>query len=381
VTAAISNRKFNDDLLLPEPDRELAARVYPTILHVLDYPELRQLFSKYDELANRSKRKGRAAGFWVIAFGFSALGIAALEYPFTHATGDYFSDATNATIRLILAALSALCGIAGVLIGSIGVLSARRKRDWLHHRLMGESIRQFHFQTLVCRLPEILASLKDDRAKSAFVSNRKLWLEKFKLRFEGKLDTVFHAILEEENRTNPWLHESEESLPKIRETKELDPLFEAYRSLRILHQLGFADYKLQDDYKIFSPVPRRQAEVLLRISFAWIILLCATSVGLLLGVVFPTSVWAAFDSETINVVVIWIALAALATRAIEQGLQPEREAQRYQQYRSGVRAILERFDAASSLADKIHTMREMERLAFDEMRNFLITNDRARFVM
>lgn len=103
--------------------------------------------------------------------------------------------------------------------------------------------------------------------------------------------------------------------------------------------------------------------------------------GLLLGVIFPTSVWAAFDSETINVVIIWIALAALATRAVEQGLQPEREAERYQQYRSGVRAVLEQFDAAASQDEKIRIMRDMERLAFDEMRNFLITNERARFVM
>jgi Domain of unknown function (DUF4365) len=68
-------------------------------------------------------------------------------------------------------------------------------------------------------------------------------------------------------------------------------------------------------------------------------------------------------------------------RAIEQGLQPEREIERYQQYRSAVRAILERYDEAPSQAAKIEIMREMERLSFDEMRNFLITNERSRFVM
>jgi hypothetical protein len=69
------------------------------------------------------------------------------------------------------------------------------------------------------------------------------------------------------------------------------------------------------------------------------------------------------------------------TRAVEQGLQPEREIERYQQYRSGVRAILERYDHAVSQNAKIEIMREMERLAFEEMRNFLITNERSRFVM
>ncbi|MGE5217503.1 MAG: hypothetical protein ACM3SP_10930 [Chloroflexota bacterium] len=70
-----------------------------------------------------------------------------------------------------------------------------------------------------------------------------------------------------------------------------------------------------------------------------------------------------------------------ATRAVEEGLQPEREIERYQQYRSAVRAILDRFDEALSQKSKLVVMRDMERLAFDEMRNFLITNERARFVM
>jgi hypothetical protein len=376
----MNDNKFNDDLLIAESDRALAARLYPTVLHVLDDPELKGLFSKHDKAANQAKRKGQIAGFWVIAFGFCALAIAALQYPLTHATGEHFSAATVDTLRLVLAALSAVCGILSVLIGSVGVLYGRRKRDWLRHRLMGESIRQFHFQTLVFRLPEILASLKNENAKLAFVSDRKLWLETFKSRFEGKLDSIFVATINEENRVES-VHDGLTNTAKIRDIKALDPLFEAYRQLRILHQLGYADYKLQRDHRIFSPVPGRQAEVLSRISSVSIILLFAISIGVLLGVIFSGSVWAAFDSETINVVVIWIALAALATHAIEQGLQPERETERYQQYRSGVRAIRERFDSASSQDDKIKIMCEMERLAFDELRNFLKTNERARFVM
>ena len=55
--------------------------------------------------------------------------------------------------------------------------------------------------------------------------------------------------------------------------------------------------------------------------------------------------------------------------------------ERYQQYRAALRAVQERFDAAPSQAEKLAVMREMERISFDEMRNFLITNDRSRFVM
>ena len=81
------DHKFNDDLLLHEEDRKLASIKYPTIFHVLDHPELRQLFSKYDTPANHAKRVGLIAGFWAIGFGFGALGIAALELNFAHHAG------------------------------------------------------------------------------------------------------------------------------------------------------------------------------------------------------------------------------------------------------------------------------------------------------
>jgi hypothetical protein len=79
--------------------------------------------------------------------------------------------------------------------------------------------------------------------------------------------------------------------------------------------------------------------------------------------------------------VIWIAIVALAFRALQEGLQPEREIERYRHYRAGIRAIRDRFDQASSPAEKFEVMQEMERLTFDEFVNFLRSNDEARFII
>src|SRR6478672_1126437 len=146
----INAHRFNDDLLIEDQDRKLAALKYPTIIHILDYPELRQQFLHYDEQANRAKRNGRIAGLLAIGFGFVALAIASIEYPVAHHAGERSSN----ILRVILAATSAVSGITAVLIGSIGVLFARRKREWLCYRLTGERMRQFHFQTLVFQLPK-----------------------------------------------------------------------------------------------------------------------------------------------------------------------------------------------------------------------------------
>jgi hypothetical protein len=42
---------------------------------------------------------------------------------------------------------------------------------------------------------------------------------------------------------------------------------------------------------------------------------------------------------------------------------------------------LERFDAATTQGQRIEVMKEMERLSFYEMVDFIITNDDAMFVM
>ena len=379
MESVLSKHKFNDDILLDQQDQELAARIYPTIFHVLDHPELRQLFLVYDKASSLAKRKGRWAGVFAIAFGFSALAIAPLEYPLTR-QGDCFQNLISCDReREVLAALSAVFGIIGVVIGSIGVLFSRKKREWLHLRLMTERIRQFHFQTLVYRMPEILLSLKGAHGKSSFVSDRSIWFEAFKDRWVGKLDSKFTELIDEERGPDHWLHERQKMLTKIAESKELEPLFVAYRELRIVHQIGIASHKLGHDHRIFSAIPRRQAAVFAHVSTLWIILLCFIDACVIMGVFFQS--WRVFNSAGVSVVVIFIALAALATRAFEQGLQPEREVERYQQYRSAVRAVLERFDDAESQAEKIQIMEEMERLSFDELRNFLMTNDRAHFVI
>jgi hypothetical protein len=377
----IDDHKFNDDLLLHDSDRRLAASKYPSVFHVLDHPELRQLFSEYDEPASRAKRNGLRAGIWAIGLGFGALAMAALEILKHPAADRLAANVPGEDWRSIaLAGVSFTLALLCFLIGSAGVLSAGRKREWLHRRLMGESFRQFHFQMLIFR-PQILASLKDDDAKSAFRSQRTLWLESFKGRFAGHLDAIFAAIIQEENEAEPWLHDRAKpgERAKVPESKELDPIFEAYRELRFEHQLGYANYRLQDDHRLVSSMPRRQLAVLSQAVFIWTILLVGLHAGYLLGALVP--VLTPFHSADAIVAIIWCALAALATRAIEQGLQPEREIERYQQYRSGIRAILERYDEAPSQNAKIEVMREMERLAFDEMRNFLITNERSRFVM
>lgn len=362
--------KFNDDLLLAQEDRDLAARKYPAIYHVLDHPELRHLFSKYDGPANRAKRRARKAGLWAIGLVWVALVIASSEHLLAH----------TEWVARTFAAISAVCGLIGVVIGGTGILFAAKKQEWLHKRLMTESIRQFQFQTFVFRWPEILRSLIGEEARAAFLLERKLWFDEFHARFHGKLDEQFTCTLEDETQKGGWLHGTGGGRSESSEDPRLDSLFQAYRELRIMHQIGYANHQLRDDRRIFSSAPRRQAAIFSGVGFICVILVCAIHVGVLAGALTWSSLWK--DHAGIaSLIIIWIAIAALAVRAIQEGLQPEREVERYQQYRSSVSFILERFDGAASPLEKLDIMREMERLVFDEMRNFLITGNRSRFLL
>jgi hypothetical protein len=78
--------KFNDDLLLEEADRERAAQHYPTILHVLDDPELKECFRRFDAPANQAKGKSRILGSVAIILGAIAVMGASAEIVFTNST-------------------------------------------------------------------------------------------------------------------------------------------------------------------------------------------------------------------------------------------------------------------------------------------------------
>jgi hypothetical protein len=67
-------------------------------------------------------------------------------------------------------------------------------------------------------------------------------------------------------------------------------------------------------------------------------------------------------------------------RTLEEGLQPKREIERYQRYCSLIQDILERFENGTR-AVKFEAMVEMEKLAYDEMRDFLRSFYESRFIM
>jgi hypothetical protein len=369
-----SGHRFNNDLLMNPGDVDRAERAFPRMAHVLSHVALQEAFRGFDGPANAAKKKGRIAGLLAILLGTISLAIAA---------------ATPKVQELGL--IAAVCGVASIIIGLGGALYAGAKRRWLCNRVMTERLRQFHFQAVVCRWREIAASLAGPEAVQDYMAQRENWFDRFMAPYHGQLDAELTDLLDDDTAPKCWLH-PEPNLPKPGEViPDLEGLFAAYHDLRIMHQLHYANYKLRSDQNMFSWSPRLQEVI-----FSYAILLCILAL-------FVIHLWIAFsialgtripglepflfhhESEAaginIHIIVIWVAIAALAVRALQEGRQPEREIKRYRHYRAGVRAVRDRFDEASSPAEKLEVMLEMERLAFDEFRNFLRSSNEARFVI
>jgi hypothetical protein len=75
-----------------------------------------------------------------------------------------------------------------------------------------------------------------------------------------------------------------------------------------------------------------------------------------------------------------IALFALALRAVEEGLKPKAEIERYRHYQSAARRALEEFDKGDTRS-KLEAAKSLERAAYDEMAIFLKSYEEAGFKM
>lgn len=365
---------FNDDLLANQGDGEQARTLYPDIAHVLDDPDLRQLFNSYDEPAKGAKRRSRSIGFQAVGMVTLSLLFVAAE-PVLHHLAQ--SRPVLAEVIEALVYVSVFFAIVGTAWGFFGLLFRKAKSDWLLRRLMTERLRMLHFQTLVCRIPEIARSVGDPEAARKYGEERKVWLAQFIVRHKGKLAAELDTILEGGERDDFWLHPKPSHDPANAEQAPAS-LFAAYRDLRIVHQLQYATYKLGEGDTFLPSLPHRQAKVFSLLSMLAVLVIVGLHIVIGLGVGLGSN---EFLITILGSIAICVAIFALAIRTLEEGLQPEREVERYRKYQSAVRAIRDRFDHAITNRERLMAMADMERLVFDEMCDFMETHAKARFVM
>jgi len=380
--------EFNDDLLLSEQDRKWASDTFPALMHVLDFPQLRDDFSKYDDKANQSKKRLRRAGLATIALGVVALLGASTEPLFPQPSSIVFPQPSS-IVAYIIFGVSAFAGFLSIVISAFYVFRSPYKNVWLEARLMTERLRQFQFQILVFHIPTILSCASQPDFASRFGKARDRWYSTFKMEYAEHLSAMLKEVLDDDADEQYQLHVADAADNAPGSGPVLDEIFAAYKLLRIKHQILYANYKLGGDGFDF---PRRQVSILSGISLICILFVFFAHFAVSISVVSQwLPQWLLFQTVKdvltyvlgvpLHVLIIWTVIFALAARTFEEGLQPTREVERYTAYRARLGHLLHNFDGASNLSERILLMTQVEQLIYQEMREFLKTNYKARFVL
>jgi hypothetical protein len=366
----------NSDLLIDEEDRAFFARHYPAFAAIFDWPELRSLFVTYDTAAASARKHSRRAGVFAIASGFLSLSVAAvvpLAEEFTKR-----SAMSQLHTQAVLGGIAAVFAIVSILIGYTQVLKGEGKALWLTNRFWSERLRQFHFQLIVTHLPTLVAALQNKGDLQPWLNFRAGELDRFKHDYlRGVEDKILHLDVDEaEDR--PWLStEWEHPGPIPPASGEFDALLELLEQQRFGIQQRYAERKLIDGWH--SPESRAQWVLKLSDALTAVLLLATITVGIGSIVAFKLGATPTFRLVA-GLVAVLSSSSVVAMRALKEGLLFTADAERYKWYLAAVRNLYRRYEHADR-PQRVALFRELEHVAYQEMRRFILAGSQARFVM
>jgi hypothetical protein len=328
---------------------------------VFDFPELLELFETIDPEAQRARRLSRTLGFASIGLVLAALLLA---------SADPAMEALDPALREGLGYATAAFGLAGTLLGLATRGRTSPRARWLRARMQTEALRLFHFHFLSQRLPSALRAAGIPAAEAAWRADRAAALERLCQSILAHPARSYAQVLTDREFAPFAGLISPEPDSAVANPAEAVEAFAAWRALRLDWQLGYCNAKLSRD-----GIPHRQQVLFSRI--AW------TCIALIVGLHFMHFVEHALHIPRVllQTAVVWTALIALGARALESGLAPQREVERYEQYRSNIRVAMRRFDGAPSPESRIEVMRAFEATSQEEMLVFIRTHAHSHFLL
>ncbi|MEO1321925.1 MAG: hypothetical protein AAFV59_02860 [Pseudomonadota bacterium] len=398
------NFRFNDELLLSEADRDLAKTSYPNVYFALDHPDLRDTFRKIDRRANRSKKVSRWVGLAALVFATLSL----LTFPFallldSVVTPTVSQSSTDQpisnTLFLTLGILGATFGLFALIFGNLGLGFGRVKRTWLQKRLIAERLRQWHAQYLISHAVEIARVASSPEDQTTWLETRAIAFARFQRNFIDQIGSEYtkytdasaaaysgQSIIDPTESDEFWIDpdwtKAASTRPKDVDPSALKELFEALEETRLRGQIQYTNYVLSSDAKFWSS-PAKQLHILGNLSYILVLLafvsnLVALIAAILVGVGvkgFP------FDWEIMSSLAIAGAIVAVGARAMLEGLRPQRETRRMQFYAAALNHARKSLAKARTHNKQIEAFCLLERASFDEMIEFLSSNERARFIL
>jgi len=297
MTERMIERRFNHDLLIASEDQNSARERWPVIAGSLIDVELLEEFGSHEERAKRYKRRVQWVGTVSVILMVAALVGATLSLP-----NRQLPSAGATSIRGM--ALE-LCALVGLILALLASRFGPYRRRWLKHRFLTECYRRWHFRSVTSSgysggspLPVSGNHNGDAPARRDF----KNLVQELNGSVGQKMDGL------RDNGKDPLGEPVRTSLPTDPTAKQ--QLLEAFKVLRIDHQLDYAAYKISADDNTFLGLSIT----------AWIgltELLAGTSLFLALAF----SVTQIFHNEEwMSLVAVLLAIVGVGVRAWRDGM-------------------------------------------------------------
>ncbi|MBJ7413233.1 MAG: hypothetical protein JHD15_23140 [Phenylobacterium sp.] len=348
----------NDDVLQTKEARAALGAKHPAGLRVLDWPELRALFARYDPPATRHGRRDRRFGLFSVALAALGLGLAALA-PLAVGAERYMGFAA-----------------AALTIGGLGLMAfhefgASSKARWLAQRFGAERVRALYFQAVANNLDLVARAMTSDAALGEWkqARSRLLSLLPRPEDLPGQVPKLAGPV----DDADAWVAPEWTPPPGPPEpSPDLDLLLSLLRGQRLDAQLDYVRRKLSDSLG----APGQRAAAVRRLSL--LLLAAAAVTGAVAGVLLASGrAPADTDVKLALEVTVGALVVALALRVINDDRLLSGDAARYASYAEAVSKARTRFDAGD-LAEKQAALREMEIVAYRDLRQFVGAHWRAR---
>ena len=151
----------------------------------------------------------------------------------------------------------------------------------------------------------------------------------------------------------------------------------AYEETRMAGQVQYTNYILSSEGKFWS-LPAKQIAILGNLSFGLIVFAFATNVIALLSTIFTGF---PISHSILGSIAILFALIAVGVRALEEGLRPKQEYSRMENYAVVVEQASKLYMQGKPPSKKLEAAMLLEQASYDEMIDFLSSNENAVFVI
>jgi len=384
----------NDDLLIREDVRFQVQEHFPTLYPIVDWPDLRQVFLRHDEIANNKKVEVSRRGRLIVVFGVLGLTLAATTGLFT----------TTTSLSAWFGAAAALFSLASLVLGALFRLRNPQRREWLQSRYITERIRHFYFQFMLTHASEIVGLLGADSSTKTLMDKKKKALAAFESHHIGQQETPekYRQILDDVAESDHWLEEAGKKPAQwsinndISDEQQARLFLTFMRRQRIGVQLAYMEKKQTDS--LFSAKFLNKLIKLGVDALTVLIMITALLVGLhnalsldslnqlptaLLHWIERAQFSLTFFPNTHTLIFFGAVAAALVAglRAFSQGKRLREESERYNWYEAAILEIGHDFDTSADDSQRFSALMHLETAAYRETRAFLASQQRARFLV